>query len=287
LNPSLDGTSRCAFVDKGSNKFREINHLNSISKEPLNLFCLVFHSKLLLSQDKIDQSDPLVAVGLAHLPFSPTICESVTYDGISHMGLIQNDGSSGTFSDVFSWLSAGDDDDGDGLTNDAELYVWNTNPNDSDSDNDGLSDFVEVTGTYHTNPNNPNTDGDAIDDGTEIAWGYNPLDSSSPIQASTLIQSWQVDESTISVTARSLTGVSKVEFYVQYKDSLGTWTSYQYKGTDSSAPFIKSWTFSSGYVAVRIMVKAYNSGNVYLGCDVAYQSIDTGGGKPGGDPVPI
>ena len=78
-----------------------------------------------------------------------------------------------------------------------------------------------------------------------------------------------------------------MEFYVQYKDSLGTWTSYQYKGTDSSAPFIRSWTFSSGYVAVRIMVKAYNSGNVYLGCDTAYQSIDTGGGKPGGDPVPI
>ncbi len=76
-----------------------------------------------------------------------------------------------------------------------------------------------------------------------------------------------------------------MEFYVQYKSSSGSWTAYQYKGTDTSAPFTSSWTFASGYVAVRIMVKAYNSGNIYLGCDVAYQSISTGG-KPGGDPVP-
>ncbi len=232
-----------------------------------------------------DQSDPLVAVGRAHLSFGTTIT-SETYDGISHMGLIQNDGSSGTFFDVLSWLCAGDDDDGDGLTNDAELYTWNTNPYDYDSDNDALSDFEEVI-EYNTDPNNPNSDGDAINDGTEIAWNYDPLDSSSPIQASSLIQSWQVDESLISVTARSLAEVSKVEFYVQYKDSSGTWTSYQYKGSDSSAPFTKSWTFPSGYAGVRIMIKAYNSGNIYLGCDIAYQYIDTGGGKPGGDPVPI
>ncbi len=234
-----------------------------------------------------DQSDGLVAVGRAHLPFSSTMCESVTYDGIDHMGLIQNTSSNGTFSDVFSWLCSGDDSDGDGLTNDAELYVWHTSPSNADSDSDGLSDYDEIF-EHDTDPNNPNSDGDAVNDGTEIGWGYDPLDSSSPIQASSLIQSWQVDGSSISVTAQSLTGVSKVKFYVQYKNELGTWTSYQYKGTDYSAPFTKSWTFSSGYVAVRIMVKAYNSGNVYLGCDVAYQSIDTGGGgKPGGDPVPI
>ncbi len=230
-----------------------------------------------------DLSDPLIAVGRAHLSFLG-VEESVTYDEIGHMGLIQTAGSAGTFSDVLSWLCSGDDSDGDGLTDDAELYTWNTNIFEVDSDNDGLTDYEEVV-DHGTNPNNPNSDGDAINDGTEIAWNYDPLDSSSPIQASSLIQSMHVDGSSISVTARSLTGVTKVKFYAQYKNYLGTWTAYQLIYTDISVPFSKTWTIPSGSVAVRIMLKAYNSGNVYLGCDTAYQSISTGGG--GGKPVPI
>ncbi|TFH05871.1 MAG: hypothetical protein E4H14_11900 [Candidatus Thorarchaeota archaeon] len=231
-----------------------------------------------------DSSDPLVAVGKAHLSFTG-VQESVTYDGIGHMGLINYDGTGGTFLDVFSWLCTGEDYDGDGLTDDAERYTWNTNPYDADCDNDGLTDYEELV-VYNTNPYNPNSDGDAITDGTEIAWNYDPLDSSSPIQASSLIQSMLiVSGSTVTVTARSLTGVTKVQFYAQYKNYLGTWTSYQLIGTDYSAPFRKTWTIPTGYIAIRVMVKAYNSGNIYLGCDVAYQSISTGGG--GGDPVPI
>lgn len=228
-----------------------------------------------------DLSDPLVAVGTAHLSFSE---ESVTYDGIDHAGLVQNSDSAGTFSDVCSWLCSGDDYDGDGLTDDAELYTWGTNPSDIDSDNDGLSDYEEVTNAvYKTDPNNPNTDGDAINDGIEIAWSYNPLDSTSPIQAFSLIQNMQIySDSTISVTVRSLTGVTKVMFYVQYKDYWGTWTPYQLIGTDSSAPFIKSWAIPKGYVEIRVKVEAYNSGNIYLGCDTAYMTLGSGD-----DPVPI
>lgn len=231
-----------------------------------------------------DLSDPLVAVGKAHLSFLG-VEESVTYDGIDHIGLIQNSDPAGTFSDVCSWLCSGDDYDGDGLTDDAELYTWGTNPYDTDSDNDGLSDYEEVV-DYKTNPNNPNTDGDAINDGTEIAWNYDPLDSSSPIQASSLIQSMQIYSGSImSVMASSLTGVTKVLFYAQYKDYYGTWTSYQLIGTDSSSPFVKSWVIPAGYVAIRVKVEAYNSGNVYLGCDTAYMTLGGGGGG-GGEPVP-
>ncbi|MHA1390546.1 MAG: hypothetical protein ACTSR9_19190, partial [Candidatus Thorarchaeota archaeon] len=210
-----------------------------------------------------DLSDPLIAVGLAHLSFLG-VQESVTYEGIGHMGLIQTTTSSGTFSDVFSWLCSGNDYDGDGLTDDAELYTWGTSPYDSDSDNDGLSDYAEVA-VHGTEPTNPNSDGDAINDGTEIGWGYNPLDSSSPIQASSLIQSMRISGSSVTVTARSLTGVTKIKFYAQYKNSQGTWSSYQLKYTDISIPFSKTWSIPSGSTAIRVMVKAYNSGNVYLG----------------------
>ncbi|MGY5852793.1 MAG: hypothetical protein RTU92_04430 [Candidatus Thorarchaeota archaeon] len=89
------------------------------------------------------------------------------------------------------------------------------------------------------------------------------------------------------MTARSLTGVTKIKFYAQYKNYLGVWTSYQLIYTDISIPFNKTWSIPTGSTAIRVMVKAYNSGGIYLGCDVAYQSISTGGGKPGGDPVPI
>jgi hypothetical protein len=229
-----------------------------------------------------DLSDPLVAVGMAHLSFSE---ESVTYDGIDHIGLIQNSGSAGSFSDVCNWLCSGDDYDGDGLTGDAELYTWGTNPTVTDSDNDGLSDYEEVV-DYKTNPNNPNTDGDAIDDGTEVDWNYDPLDSTSPIQALSLIESMQLySGSILSVTARGLTGVDKVWFYAQYKDYWGTWTSYQLISIDTSAPFIKSWVLPTGYTAVRVKVEAYNSGNIYLGCDTAYMTLGGGGG--GDEPVPI
>lgn len=55
--------------------------------------------------------------------------------------LVGNNGVSGI--DGLAWSSA-DDDDYDGLTNDAEVNTYYTNPTDADTDNDGLTDGYEV-----------------------------------------------------------------------------------------------------------------------------------------------
>lgn len=230
-----------------------------------------------------DLSDPLVAVNKAHL-YHLGVEHSVTYSGIDHSALLSNTGSQGTHADVYNWLCLDPDFDGDGLTDLAELNVWGTSIFESDTDDDGLSDYEEIV-TYGTDPNNPNSDGDAINDGTEIAWGYDPLDNSDPIQASALIQSFSVTSNKyVSVTATNFGVIDYVRFYVQYKRYDGTWTSYQLITTDYTPVYTASWTISSGYAALRIKVQAYNSGNVYLGLDTAFQQISGGGG--GGDPVP-
>jgi hypothetical protein len=61
---------------------------------------------------------------------------------------------------------AGDDPDGDGLTNDEEDDIG-TNPNDPDSDDDGLGDGIEVRGDNPTNPLDPDSDDDGLLDGIE------------------------------------------------------------------------------------------------------------------------
>lgn len=82
--------------------------------------------------------------------------------------------------------AAGDDDDGDGLTNGQEATLG-TDPEKADTDGDGLTDGAEVT-TYHTNPLKADTDGDGVNDGDEVsgatntAFGNQPTD---PTQADT------------------------------------------------------------------------------------------------------
>lgn len=82
--------------------------------------------------------------------------------------------------------AAGDDDDGDGLTNGQEATLG-TDPEKADTDGDGLTDGAEVT-TYHTNPLKADTDGDGVNDGDEVsgatntAFGSQPTD---PTQADT------------------------------------------------------------------------------------------------------
>ncbi len=97
-----------------------------------------------------------------------------------------------------------DDQDGDGLPDNYEKYVFGTDPTNPDtdkggvddgtevangmnpldpsddaklldSDGDGLSDYDEIH-VYHTDPHKADTDGGGIDDGTEVKNGTNPLD---------------------------------------------------------------------------------------------------------------
>jgi hypothetical protein len=95
---------------------------------------------------------------------------------------------------------AGDDWDGDGLTN-LQEYQWHngqwssnpkkpdtdddvatdwqeweagSNPNVADTDGDGLSDGDEIN-SYHTSPILTDTDGDGMNDNQEIFWQFDPL----------------------------------------------------------------------------------------------------------------
>src|SRR5216683_3821885 len=67
---------------------------------------------------------------------------------------------------------AGQDTDGDGLTNLQEFQLG-TDPRNPDTDGDGVSDGEEVR--RGTNPLTPDTDGDGLTDAEEIRLGTNPL----------------------------------------------------------------------------------------------------------------
>lgn len=67
---------------------------------------------------------------------------------------------------------AGQDADGDGLTN-LQEYLLGTNPHNPDTDGDGVPDGMEVK--LGTNPLDPDTDHDGLTDGQELALGTNPL----------------------------------------------------------------------------------------------------------------
>lgn len=79
--------------------------------------------------------------------------------------------------DPLDATDAGEDKDGDGLTNVEEISL-NTNVNNADTDSDGLSDFDEVN-TYATSPTRSDTDYDGENDGFEVANTTDPLDPNS------------------------------------------------------------------------------------------------------------
>ena len=232
-----------------------------------------------------------------------------TFPSMFHPNLVDDESGGGrTYNYVGEWLNYGDDSDGDGLLDDEESYYWGTNPDlydtdgdglsdgaelktyntdplDSDSDNDGLSDGAEVI-SHGTNPLNWNTDGDSIGDGNEVSWGYNPLDATDPIPASSLIyRAWQSTGTTGYVRVNHYSAMDYVKVYVKYKSSSGYWTSYIHVGTDYTpsyyGDYYVSWTLIQGYVEMKVQVKAYDSSNHYLGSDYQYVSLpDEGGGGP-------
>jgi len=260
----------------------------------------------------LEQSDPLVAVSKAKLSFADS---APTFSGLGHSALIE--GHEETYSSVESWLSYDVDSDDDGLTNDMETYMYGTDCYDSDTDNDGLTDDVEVYGTYGTDPLNPDcdndglldgdevylyntlptawsTDGDILSDSQEVAWGYDPNNTYDPINAPSLTYStWQVNGATGYVRANHYTAMDYVKVYVKYKNNYGQWTGNMLVGTDYTPTYYDdyylSWSLLSGYVQMLVTVQAFDSANHYLGCDTQYVTLpyDGGGGKPGGDPVPI
>ena len=69
--------------------------------------------------------------------------------------------------------TAGDDFDGDGLSNSAE-FAANTDPTNGDTDGDGVSDGAEIN-IYHSNARALDSDGDGMDDNYEVAHGLDPM----------------------------------------------------------------------------------------------------------------
>jgi len=73
----------------------------------------------------------------------------------------------------------GSDNDGDGLSNYAEVNTHQTNPHDTDTDDDGLTDYAEIN-THGTDPKDSDSDDDRLGDGEEVnTYGSDPLDADS------------------------------------------------------------------------------------------------------------
>jgi Matrixin/Bacterial TSP3 repeat len=68
--------------------------------------------------------------------------------------------------------AAGQDSDGDGISDDEEVLVTGTDKNNADSDGDGLVDGVEVSNRM--NPLDPDMDKDGVPDGQEVEQGTDP-----------------------------------------------------------------------------------------------------------------
>jgi hypothetical protein len=69
--------------------------------------------------------------------------------------------------------AAGQDSDGDGISDDDEVLVTGTDKNNADSDGDGLVDGVEVANRM--NPLDPDMDKDGVPDGQEVDQGTDPF----------------------------------------------------------------------------------------------------------------
>ena len=71
-----------------------------------------------------------------------------------------------------------EDADGDGINDDAELYVYGTDPNNWDSDTDMISDGAEIS-VLRSDPNRLHSDEDGMNDAQEYVAGTDPADPQS------------------------------------------------------------------------------------------------------------
>ena len=67
----------------------------------------------------------------------------------------------------------GGDEDGDGLTDGDETFIYGTYSDAVDTDGDGLSDYDELR-EFLTDPSHVDTDRDGVDDGIELERGTSP-----------------------------------------------------------------------------------------------------------------
>jgi hypothetical protein len=161
----------------------------------------------------------------------------------------------------------GDDFDGDGLSNLAEITTHQTNPLKSDTDGDGLSDGWEVAnsldpnddGTINvdnggsgdpdkdgltntkeqelgTNPNDADSDDDGITDGGENDQGTDPNDPEDTPDAEWFILTGDLDENDVKTRSRTVTipaGESRVIAVVVASDEYPDWTGDQSEFNDT------------------------------------------------------
>jgi serine/threonine protein kinase len=73
---------------------------------------------------------------------------------------------------TLAMISSSNDRDGDGLSNFAETYYYETDPNNADSDGDQLSDYTEINSQL--DPRQADTDGDGLNDAEELRFNTNP-----------------------------------------------------------------------------------------------------------------
>ncbi|MCA9959591.1 MAG: protein kinase [Anaerolineales bacterium] len=147
--------------------------------------CVIAAGVMFLNRDRIFGTD--VAV-------TPTIAVNLTETAVAQSLILTPV--------LTSTVSAENDSDGDGLTDQMETQYLKTDPNNFDSDGDGLSDGEEAltifsnplerdsdkdvlndweeVRVYKTNPMNRDTDGDGFDDGLEVTQGTDPLVANLP-----------------------------------------------------------------------------------------------------------
>ncbi|MFP6903571.1 MAG: choice-of-anchor X domain-containing protein, partial [Verrucomicrobiota bacterium] len=130
------------------------------------------------------------------------------------------------------------DNDGDGINDDKEVFVFFTDPDNPDSDGDGITDGDEVAGG--TNPLSNDSDNEGLTDGEELLAGTDPsvadtdgdshsdreeievlmTDPNDPEDALVLVSFNQADASSADLTFASKAGVT---YHFMVTDDLTNW----------------------------------------------------------------